>query len=218
MKDREGKKILDKIPGVKALFGGIKLSEEMKKKVEKERNKNISDESIKASNKLVKELSEKKIIEKNWIGKSEIKDWFKIEKMKPQQIQKIINYGDWDDETLSKLISIKEKKSKETFKSNTSTSNVLRGMDKSAAESRSVKEKRKEQKDAQEKEENKKIQKETQRVSKEQTKELKNMSNKVNILNQNVNTNNQGSKEEIPDEIENLSILFLNKSNIGVGI
>jgi len=57
--------ILDKIPGVKALFGGIKLSEEMKKKVEKERNKNISDESIKASNKLVKELSEKKIIEKN---------------------------------------------------------------------------------------------------------------------------------------------------------
>lgn len=210
--------ILDKIPGANLLFGDKEeLSKNMEKKVKAERDKKLDDDVVKVSKEYTKYLHEKNVVNINRLGKSEIENWDEIRKLRPQEIQKVINYGDWSDNTLSRLIEIKEERSRSSVSANVSAGESIRETEKETMEYQLAKEAKKYREEKKVREENRKSQERMAKTADEQTNQLKGVNNNVSVMNQNINSISRGGTEkDVPDEIENMSILFMNKSNLGV--
>lgn len=62
---------------------------------------------------LVERLEDMGALEHYVIGNSEIKDWDMIEKLSSQDIKKLIEFDDWDDETKKRLIALYQEKLKQ---------------------------------------------------------------------------------------------------------
>ena len=85
-------------------------------------NKKILEKHAKMSAAdVVEELEDKGIVDHNWLGNSEIKDWKKVERLDIEQIKKLIKFNDWDDETKKRLQNILQAKQEEQGKTQTNT-------------------------------------------------------------------------------------------------
>lgn len=212
--------LLSLIPGKEFfsnLFGGEKLPENIKQNVEKEKNKKLTDVEKSESKKFTKNLADEKVINLNWFGKSKIKNWDEIEKLKPQEIQKVLNYNDWNDNTVARLIKLRDKKSKGMIDQNINVGESIRKTENEEISMVNKTRQQKQQNKLKEKEDSLQLQKEMKNASRQQTQQLSTINNSISSLNNNlVNSAKRNDYNPIPDEIENMSILFLNKNNIGV--
>ncbi len=59
---------------------------------------------------IVAELEDKGIVDHNWFGNSEIKDWDAVKRLDKEQIKKLIEFDDWDNETKQHLQNIYQAK------------------------------------------------------------------------------------------------------------
>ena len=66
---------------------------------------------------LLKLLDEEKVIDKGWFNKYEIKDWNKLKLLSKENLQTVLNKGEWDEETRKRIQDIIDSKS-DTFKYN----------------------------------------------------------------------------------------------------
>ena len=82
-------------------------------------------------------LEEQGVVDLSVIGDSQIRDWDAIKRLKPQEIDALIKYDDWDKSTLDRLKAIK--KSKEKPKEDFYIRTTLRNMKKRDNSSRYLK-------------------------------------------------------------------------------
>jgi len=70
--------------------------------------------------KLIQKLEDESVLVHNVFGDSEIVDWKKIDQLSPKQIKQLIDFNDWDKDTLEKLQELYKEKLKKQSNSQTS--------------------------------------------------------------------------------------------------